>query len=288
MKKFVCILMALLSVAVVFACSREPEYKNPISKEQLSEFLREKQYISTSPITFKFSLNYDSTTYEDLRSEDNLATKKILTKLSVSGQYAYVNGTDGGDRRYKYNGKLQVSTTSPSITGFAKESGTQRESTVCIGNDFYLAYKYSQNDNGGDKSGSGKTTAYAKSVIYPFLNRFMFAIPREEVFDFSKNPSSSLNDGVSMFITSEMPIEHCLRTYETDDCFFDYVFAQNNSLILMQSNSVFERTRTYVFSGNNLSAIKVNYKSAEENYELTIKYTESIPDIQPPKTPYTD
>ena len=86
MKKFVCILMALLSVAVVFACSREPEYKNPISKEQLSEFLREKQYISTSPITFKFSLNYDSTTYEDLRSEDNLATKKILTKLSVSGQ----------------------------------------------------------------------------------------------------------------------------------------------------------------------------------------------------------
>lgn len=56
MKKFVCILMALLSVAVVFACSREPEYKNPISKEQLSEFLREKQYISTSPITFKFSL----------------------------------------------------------------------------------------------------------------------------------------------------------------------------------------------------------------------------------------
>lgn len=76
MKKFVCILMALLSVAVVFACSREPEYKNPISKEQLSEFLREKQYISTSPITFKFSLNYDSTTYEDLRSEDNLATKK--------------------------------------------------------------------------------------------------------------------------------------------------------------------------------------------------------------------
>lgn len=104
MKKFVCILMALLSVAVVFACSREPEYKNPISKEQLSEFLREKQYISTSPITFKFSLNYDSTTYEDLRSEDNLATKKILTKLSVSGQYAYVNGTDGGDRRYKYNG----------------------------------------------------------------------------------------------------------------------------------------------------------------------------------------
>ena len=77
MKKFVCILMALLSVAVVFACSREPEYKNPISKEQLSEFLREKQYISTSPITFKFSLNYDSTTYEDLRSEDNLATKKF-------------------------------------------------------------------------------------------------------------------------------------------------------------------------------------------------------------------
>lgn len=285
--KIITSLLIVIAAFCAISCASDVEYKNPLTAEQLTEFLSGKKYGTELPYGYKFSFEYERTDYITDNIKNDLAGQKIQTTASVSGLIYNDENVLPSDPSIlqknitylKYSGKYKCHVTTPSVYGTSKESITQNESAVYVGDKLYLAYKCSESNSGGSLTTSGKTASTSVSKLYDFIKNYFFSTSTDLIF----HTKNTVSPAQYLSITSSYPITECLTNYMTDNSTFDYVFTQGSSLILMQSRASFEKTFMYTFSGNRNTGLKITYNSARENYVMTLKYTSDVPDLKPPK-----